>query len=57
MNRYELELSMRLGEISALEVLRVMARRRPEDLTYFAISIVRDHDHAEALLELDEVEA
>jgi hypothetical protein len=30
---------------------------RPQDLTDYALSVVRDYDHAEALLELDEVEA
>jgi hypothetical protein len=57
MNRQDLEWAMELHKGAAFAALWAMARVRPQDLTDYALSVVRDYDHAEALLELDEVEA
>jgi hypothetical protein len=57
MNRQDLEWAMDLHKGAAFAALWAMARVRPQDLTDYALSVVRDYDHAEALLELDEVEA
>jgi hypothetical protein len=57
MNRKELKWTMELYECAAFGALWAMARVRPDDLTDYALAVIRDHDHAEALLELDEVEA
>jgi hypothetical protein len=57
MNRGELEWAMERYRSAAIGALWAMARVRPQDLTDYALSVVRDYDHAKALLELDEVEA